>query len=148
VALNAANSQPVGFYDFRSPDILSPTLNPHVRASQYIVGQQENFIRGFGLEASSFAEKSITTLGTPDATSDTAWLNPIIIAAGTYSGPLTFDTADLNLVGNVFRVPADNQPGYPQATIQTIVIIPEPAAITLCAATIAGFGLIRRRRAA
>jgi hypothetical protein len=130
VALNAANSQPLGFSDLRSSDIITPTLNPEVHASQYIVGPQQNLIRGFGRETSSFAAKGFTTLGSPDPSSENAWSNPFHIATGTYSGPLTFNTSSVDLVGNVFRLPGDNRPGYPQATIQTVVI-PEPAAISL-----------------
>jgi hypothetical protein len=146
LAINSANATPVGFSEVRSADITSATLNPEVTGSQSAFGPATNLVRGMGQEASSFAAKGFITFDSPsDATSGTAWLNPIVLATGTYSGTLSFNKNSVDLVGNVFP-PIPTQAGYPQATIQTVVI-PEPATVSLIfLAPVGCIGLVRRCR--
>ena len=59
-----------------------------------------------------------------------ARLNPIVLAKGTYSGSLAFNTSSVNLVGNVFPA-SESATNFPIATIRTLVIVPEPRSIVL-----------------
>jgi hypothetical protein len=148
VTINAANSAAAGFSELRSADIVSTTINPMVVGSQSVFGPPANFIRGIGQEASSFAAHGISPLVSPDVSSDSTWLNPIILATGIYSGSLAFNTRSVDLAGNVFPV-SQSTVGYPRATIQTLVIVPEPTTVSLIPfALICGIGITRRRRSA
>jgi hypothetical protein len=149
--INSANFAPAGFGAFRSADVVGATANPIISGSQDVVsGPPANRIYGFGQEASSYAAKGITPAFLPDATADIAWTVPMVLATGTYTGPatsLTFNLQSVELTGNVWDAAGGS--AAPQATIATVIIIPEPATLSLLGlALVGGFGMIRRRRAA
>jgi hypothetical protein len=121
VAINADNFATAGFDNLRSSDITSEFVNPLVTGAQNPFGNPANWIHGVGQEASGFAGKGINPLGSPDPSSDTEWLNPVVLATGTYAGSLSFNTNNLNLVGNVLPT-QQSQTNFPQATIHTITI--------------------------
>jgi PEP-CTERM motif len=146
--INSANFAPAGFGAFRSADVLAATANPIISGSQDVVsGPPANRIYGFGQESSSYVGKGITPAFLPDATSDIAWSVPMVLATGTYTGTLGFNSQSVELTGNVWDAAGGS--AAPQATIQTVIVnIPEPATIAMLGLAMVGcFGLIRRRSA-
>lgn len=142
---------PAGYGSVRSADIISSTLNPVVTGSQDTVNAAapNNLVFGIGQTAGSFA----TTGWTPivAGTDAQAWVAPVILATGTYTGTLGFNTQSVNLVGNAFA--SNTSSSAPAATIATQVLtggtIPEPATVSLLGlAMVGGLGVIRRRRVA
>jgi len=146
--INSANFAPAGFGQIRSGDITSATANPTIAGAQDVVnGPAANRVYGIGQETSSYVLKGITPAFTPDATSDVAWTNPIVLAVGTYTGTLGFNTQSVDLVGNAWSAVGSGT--APAATVVTQVIsVPEPATVTLLGlAIVGGLGVIRRRAA-
>jgi hypothetical protein len=116
----SGNFQPAGFSNLRSADSAGAIANPTITGGQSLT--TPNLVYGFGQEASSFAAKGFGVVGQPDPTSDVAWLDPMVIATGTYertNGALAFGTG-VTLLANVF----DNGTGNERisATITTEVI--------------------------
>jgi len=126
-----AGNSPVGFTAFRSAD--------GGGSNQTIVGGQDtinvapgNLISGFGQEVSTFALKGITPLFGAESV---AWTSPLVIATGTYSGDLGFNSASVDLVANVFLdaakqavIPADVVTNVLSGVLNTPpTVLPEPA---------------------
>jgi hypothetical protein len=142
----SANFQPAGFSNLRSADAPGGVVDPTITGGQSLT--TPNVVFGFGLESSNFVAKGITPIGFPDATSDAAWTNPMLIAVGTYdasAGTLEFRQT-VTLTAGVYDV----APSHPRigANIETRIIplVPEPATLTGCVlATIAAVGFLRHR---
>jgi hypothetical protein len=133
----------------------SGVSNPAITGGQSLT--TPNLIYGFGQEASSFVAKGYPVVGLPDPTSDLAWLNPLLIAQGTYdqsAGTISFGTG-VTMLANVF----DNGSGNERipATVYTQVVpfhalgwgapgsvIPEPTSLALL---LAAAMMLPRRRA-
>jgi hypothetical protein len=120
--VSSANFQPAGFSNLRNPAPPdgAAAVNPTITGGQALA--TPNLIYGFGQEASSFAAKGIPSAGQPDASSDLAWLAPMVIATGTYersAGTIEFGSG-VTLLANVF----DNGTGNERiaATIATQII--------------------------
>jgi len=143
----------VGFTSLRSGDSASQLTNPLITGSQDAVNAAApgNLVYGIGQSAGSFATSGFAPLFA--GTDPQAWVSPVLLATGTYAGPassLTFNLQSPNLAGNAFT--ASSGAAAPSATIATQIItggvVPEPATVSLLGlAMIGGLGVIRRRAA-
>jgi hypothetical protein len=138
-AVSLGNFQPIGFANLRNPAPPDggPAANPTITGGQSLT--TPNLIYGFGQEASSFAAKGHPAVGTPDATVDTAWAVPLVIATGTYNmanGPLAFG-GGVTLLANVFDNGSGNERISADVTTEVIpfgppnlapIVDPEPPA--------------------
>jgi hypothetical protein len=106
-----ANFSPMGFSTLRNPAPPDggPAVNPTITGSQALA--TPNLIYGFGQEASSFVAEGFSPFAIPDATSDVVWVEPLLIAQGTYdrlAGTITFGSGPA-LLANVFDNGSGNE---------------------------------------
>jgi hypothetical protein len=130
VTLNLTDFSSIGFSLLRSHDN-PPAFDQQVLASQdFISAPLANLIYGFGQEASSFAAKGYTTLGgIIDPTSDQSWSAPLVLATGTYSGPLSINRNSPNFSASVFTTQG-------QRVVETATVFDTPPC--LCGISVSG----------
>jgi len=109
-------ASPIGFTAFRTADG-GGTDQTLVGGIDTIGAPAGNLIRGFGQEAGNFAAKGITPIAGPEGDN---WLTPLVLATGTYSGSLAFNTSSVDLVANVFTEATGN--AVTAATVLTNII--------------------------
>jgi hypothetical protein len=109
----------IGFNILRSAD--GPAVNPTLVGSQDITNTAapNNLIFNMGESAGSFATE-VPPIVPLFGAEQPAWGAPLLIATGTYTGELSFNTTSADLVANVF---ADvGASAAPSATVTTRVI--------------------------
>ena len=143
--INQVNLAAAGFSVLRSADAPAGSVNPTIAGSQDVFGPPENRIYGFGQTAGTWPPSITPAVVPPDPTSESSWSVPLLLATGTYTGALAFNTHSVDLVANVIPLTGSS---FPIATVQTRVfpLVPEPSTITVVWLALSGvFGFIRRR---
>jgi hypothetical protein len=141
-AVNGLNFQPAGFGELRSADLPGGAINPEIVASQPLFGPPQNIIHGLGQTPGTWPPGIVPLIADPPL--QVSWSVPLLLATGTYTGTLDFNTSSLNFVANVIS----DGPSYPAAevTSKVIPIVPEPSTVMLLSLASLGMaGLIRRR---